>query len=129
MQLVWAWRKIVKVFLKSWKNCGVQNQIRTISCSEKEKEINTELFKFYKALFEPKVKVFNALIQDHLNCIEILKMNKEQSQKCERVITEEKLLKTLKEMPNNMSQWQNNKGILRSILKWPENENTSCFKC
>ena len=52
-----------------------QNQIKNISCSDKEindgKEINTELVKFYKALFQPKINVSNALIQDHLNRIEI----------------------------------------------------------
>ena len=83
---------MVKVFLKSRKNCAVQNQIWTISCSEKEindeKEINTELFKFYKALFEPKINVSNASIQDYLNRIEIPKLTTEQSQKCEGEITE-----------------------------------------
>ena len=81
--------------------------MRTISCSEKEitdeKEINTKLFKFYKTLFEPKINVSNELIQDYLNCIEIPILTKEQSQKCEGVITEEELLKALKEMPNNKS--------------------------
>ena len=74
---------MVKVFLKSRKNRAAQNQIRTISCSEKEipdeKEINTKLFKFYKALFEPKINGPNALIQDYLNRIEIPKLTKEQS--------------------------------------------------
>ena len=82
-------------------------QVRTISCSEKEianaKEINTELFKFYKALFEPKINVSNALIQDYLNRTEIPKLTKEQSQKCEGEITEEELLKALKKMPKNKS--------------------------
>ena len=63
------------------KNCAVQNQIRTISCSEKEitdkKEINTELFKLYKARLEPKINVSNALIQDDLNRIKISKLSKE----------------------------------------------------
>ena len=52
-------------FLNIVKNRAVQNQIRTISCSKKEimdeKEINTELFKGYKVLFEPKINVSNAL--------------------------------------------------------------------
>ena len=60
----------------------MQNQARTISYSEKEitdeKEINTELFKFYKGLFESKINVSNALIQDYLNRIEIPKLTKEQ---------------------------------------------------
>ena len=46
---------MTKIIQKNW---AVQNQIRTISCSEKEtsdeNEINSELFKFYEALFEPK---------------------------------------------------------------------------
>ena len=35
-----------------------------------EKDINTELFKIYKTLFEPKINVSNALIQDYFNRIE-----------------------------------------------------------
>ena len=60
------------------KNCAVQNQISSIPSSEKEitneKERNTELFKFYKALFELKISVSNALIQGYLNRIEIPKL-------------------------------------------------------
>ena len=52
-------------FLNIVKNRAVQNQIRTISYSKKEimdeKEINTELFKGCKVLFEPKINVSNAL--------------------------------------------------------------------
>ena len=96
-----------------------QNQIRTISCSDKEitdkKEINTELFKFYKALFEPKINLSNALIQDYLNRIEIPKLTKEQSQKCEGVITEEELLKALKKLPNNKSP--GNDGITKEFYE------------
>ena len=61
-----------------------------------EKKINTEPFKFYKGLSEPKINVSNALTQDYLNCIEIPKLKKEQLQRCEGVITEEELLKTTK---------------------------------
>ena len=111
--------KSSKFFLNLEKNRAVQNQIRTISCSEKEitdeKEINTELFKFYKALFEPKINVSNALIQDYLNRIEIPKLTKEQSQKCEGEITEEELLKALKKMPNNKSP--GNDGITKEFYE------------
>ena len=59
-------QKSSKFFLNLEKNRAVQNQIKTISCSEKEitdeKEINTELFQFNKARFEPKINVSNALI-------------------------------------------------------------------
>ena len=83
-------------FLNLEKIRAAQNQIKTISFSEKEitdkKEINTELLKFYKVLFEPIISVSNALIQDHLNRIKIPKLTKEQSQKCEREIIEEELL-------------------------------------
>ena len=76
----------MKVFLKSEIRVA-QSLIRTISYNEKkindEKEINIELFKFYKALFEPKLNLSNALIQHYLNRIEILKLTKEKSQKCE----------------------------------------------
>ena len=70
-------------------------------------------------LFEPNMNLSNALIQDYLNCTEIPKLTKEQSQKCEGKITEEELLKVLKKMPRNKSPWNN--GILRSMLGWPEN--------
>ena len=87
--------KSSKFFLNLEKNCAVQNQIRTISCSEKEIADEKEI-KFYRAPFEPKINVSNALIQDYLNRIEILKLTKDQWQKCEGVITEEELLKALK---------------------------------
>ena len=61
-----------------------------------KKERNAELFKFYKGLFEPKISVSNALIEDCFNRTEIQKLTKEQSQKCEGVITEEELLKALR---------------------------------
>ena len=64
--------------------------------STDEKEINTELFKSYKALYEPKINVPNVLIQDYLNRLEIPKLTKEQSQKCEGTITEEKIVKAFK---------------------------------
>ena len=114
------WKKSPKFFLNLEENYAVQNQIRTIPCCEKEitdeKEINTELFKFYKALFEPKVNVPNALIQDYLNRLEIPKLTKEQSQKCEGTITEEKLVKALKKkMPSNKSP--GNDGITKEFYK------------
>ena len=56
-----------------------------------EKLINTELIKFYKALIEPKINISNTHIQDYLNRIEIPILTKEQSQRCEGVITEEEL--------------------------------------
>ena len=49
-----------------------------------------------------KINVPNPLIQDYLNRIEILKLTQEQSQKCEGLITEEKLLKAWEKMPNNI---------------------------
>ena len=67
--------KLPKFFLNLEKNRAVQNQIRTIFYSEKElmknlsKEINPELLKFNKALFEAKTNVSKALIQNYLNCI------------------------------------------------------------
>ena len=69
-----------KFFLNLKKNRADQNQIRTISCSEEvlpdEKEINTELFKLYKGLFESKINVSNALIKDCLNSFDIPKLTK-----------------------------------------------------
>ena len=71
-------KKLSKFSLNLEKNFAVQNQIRTISCSEKgltdKKEINTEVFNIYKTFFEPKISVLNALIQDDLSRAEILKL-------------------------------------------------------
>lgn len=96
------------IFLKFLeKNRAGQSHMRMISYSEKEvndeKEINTELFKFYKPIFEPKIIISNELIQDYLNCMKILKLAKVQSQRFEGVITEFELLKALKKVPNNKS--------------------------
>ena len=98
--------KIAKFFLKSSKeSCGSKSNknhlIQWERTNEKlmKKKINPELFKFYKVLFEAKSNVSKALIQDYLNCIETLKLTKQQSQKCEGVFLEQKLLKALKEMP------------------------------
>ena len=101
------------------KNCAVQNQIRTISCGEKEitdeEGINTELSKFYKPLFEPKINVSNALIQNYLNRIKIPKLTEEKSQRCEGVISEEELLKAWKKMPSNKSL--RNDGITKEFYE------------
>ena len=65
--------KSTKFFLNLEKHHVIQNQIRTNFCLEKEiideKELNTELLKFYKALSQPKIDVSNALTQDYLNRI------------------------------------------------------------
>ena len=42
-----------------------------------QKEINIELFKFYKTVFKSKINVFNALIQDYSNRTGIPKLSKE----------------------------------------------------
>ena len=61
-----------------------------------------------------------------MNRIEIPKLTKKQSQKCEGEITEEELLKAWKQMPKNKSP--SNDGItIQSILGWPKN--ASFFKC
>ena len=55
-----------------------------------------------------------------MNWIEIPKLTKKQSQKCEGEITEKELLKAWKKMPMNKSP--SNDGItIRSILGWPKN--------
>ena len=66
-------------------------------------------------LFEPNRNLSNALIQDYLNCTEIPKLTKEQSQKYEAKITEEELLKVLKKMPRNKSPWNN--GITKEFYQ------------
>ena len=73
------------------------------------------MFEFYKALFERKINIPNTSIQDYLNRTEIPKLTQDQSQKCEREITEEELLKALKKMPNNKSP--GNDGITKEFYE------------
>lgn len=107
--------------------------MRTISYSKKEindeKEINTELFKFYKPIFEPKIIISNELIQDYLNCMKTLKLAKVQSQRFEGVITEFELLKALKKVPNNKSLGKDEITKKKIMKHFAISENNSSFKC
>ena len=115
------------------KDRAVQSQMRTISYSKKEindeKEINTELFKFYKPIFEPKIIISNELIQDYLNCMKTLKLAKVQSQRFEGVITEFELLKALKKVPNNKSLGKDEITKKKIMKHFAISENNSSFKC
>ena len=108
------------IFLKFLeKNRAGQSHMRMISYSEKEvndeKEINTELFKFYKPLFQPMIKVSDELIQDYLDRIEIPKLNTAQLQGFEGVISEYELLKALKKVPNYNAPGKN--GIAKEFYE------------
>ena len=61
------------------------------------------------------MNVSNALIQDYLNRIEISKLTKVQSQKCDGEIAEGELLKALKKMPNDKSP--GNDGITKEFYE------------
>ena len=57
----------------------------------------------------------NALIQDYLNRVEIPKLTKEQSQKCDGEIAEGELLKAFKKMSNDKSP--GNDGITKEFYE------------
>ena len=59
MWLLWAKRKIFNFFLNLEKSHAVQNQIRNILINSKEindqKDINNELYFFYKNIFSKNI--------------------------------------------------------------------------
>ena len=97
--------KSSKFFLNLEKNRATQNHIRTILSNEKEvddqKEINNELYSFYKTLFSQKKQFPKHNFESYLNQITIPKLTKERLQECEGEITEAELFKALQSMENN----------------------------
>ena len=65
--------------------------------------MNHQLYHFYKTLFTEKLQIQNEHITAYLNQISIPVLTEEQSQTCEGPISENKLLKALKNMSNNKS--------------------------
>ena len=66
-------------------------------------QINNQLHHFYKTLVTEKLQIQNENITAYLNQIRIPVLTREQSQTCEGPISENKLLKVLKNMSSNKS--------------------------
>ena len=86
---------------------ALQNQVRTLLCGQNEitdeNQINHQFYHFYKNIFTEKLQIQNENITASLNQISIPVLTGEQSQTCEGPISENELLKALKNMSNNKS--------------------------
>ena len=99
--------KSSKFFLNLEKQHALQNQVETLLCGQNEimdkNQINHQLHDFYKTLFTEKLQIQNESITTYLNQISIPVLTGEQSQICEGPVSENELLKALKNMSNNKS--------------------------
>ena len=94
-----------------------QKQVRTLLFGLNEitdkNQINHQLHHFYKTLFTEKLQ--NEDITAYLNQISIPVLTGEEPQTCEGPISENELLKALKNMSNNKSP--RNDGLTKNSLK------------
>ena len=85
----------------------MQNQVRNLLFGQNEimdkSQIIDQLHHFYKTLFTEKLQIQNEDITAYLNQKSIPVLTGEQSQTCEGPMTENALLKALKNMSNNKS--------------------------
>ena len=101
-------KKSLKFFLNLEKSRAVQNQIRNNLKNNIEinnqKDINKELYLYYKNLFNERQLLSEHDINNFLNTVSnFSQLSTEQSRECEKDITEKKLLEVLKSMPNDKS--------------------------
>ena len=68
-----------------------------------QKQVNNELFDFYKNLFKSDKRSSKCYITQFLSSIRIPRLTEEQSAKCEILISEAELICALKNMPKNKS--------------------------
>ena len=66
-------------------------------------QINHQFHHFYKTLFTEKLQIQNEIITAYLNLISLPILTGEQSQTCAGPISENELLKGLRNMSNNKS--------------------------
>ena len=99
--------KSSKFFLNLEKQHALQNQVRTLLFGQNEitdkNQINHRLHNIYKTLFTEKLQIQNKDITAYLNQTSIPVLTGEQSQTCEGPISENELLKALKNISNNKS--------------------------
>ena len=89
-------------------------------------QIIYQLHHFYKTLFTEKLQIQNEDITAYLNQKSIPVLTGEQSQTCEGPISENELLKTLKNMSNNKSD--GNDGLTKEFYErfWEELKKPLC---
>ena len=103
----------------------VQNQIRNILIDNiginNKKDINKELYLYYKNLLNERQHLSEHDINNFLNTVSNFpQLSTEQSLECEKDITEKELLETLKSMPNDKSP--GNDGLTKEFFEtfWSE---------
>ena len=124
--------KSSKFFLNLEKSRAVQNQIRNVLIDNIEinnqKDINKELYLYYKNLFNERQHLSEHDINNFLNTVSNFpQLSTEQSLECEKDITEKELLEALKSMPNDISP--RNGGLTKEFFetcktKWSEVKQT-----
>ena len=112
--------KSSKFFLNLEKSRAVQNQIRNVLIDNIEinnqKDINKELYLYYKNLFNERQHLSEHDINNFLNTVSNFpQLSTEQSQKFEKGITEKELLEALKSMPNDNSP--GNDGLTKEFFE------------
>ena len=121
--------KSSKFFLNLEKSRAVQNQIRNVLIDNIEinnqKDINKELYLYYKNLFNKRQHLSEHDINNFLNTVSNFpQLSTEQSLECEKNISEKELLEALKSMPNDKSP--GNDGLTKEFFEtfWSEIKKT-----
>ena len=119
-------------FLNLEKPRAFKNQIPNILIDNIEinnqKDINNELYWYYKNLFNERQHLSEHNINNFLNTVSNFpQLSTEQSLECEKDITEKELLEALKSMPNDISP--RNGGLTKEFFetcktKWSEVKQT-----
>ena len=124
--------KSSKFFLNLEKSRAVQNQIRNVLIDNIEinnqKDINKELYLYYKNLFNKRQHLSEHDINNFLNTVSNFpQLSTEQSLECEKDITEKELLEALKSMPNDKSP--GNDGLTKEFFEtfWSEVKQKNVF--
>ena len=121
--------KSSKLFLNLEKSRAIQNQIRNVLIDNIEmnnqKDINKELYLYYKNLFNERQHLSEHDINNFLNTVSNFpQLSTEQSLECEKNISEKELLEALKSMPNDKSL--GNVGLIKEFFEtfWSEIKKT-----
>ena len=111
------------------KSRAVQNQIRNILLGNIEvnnqKDINNELYLYYKNLFNERQHLSEHDINNFLNGVsKFPQLSTEESLECEKCITEKELFESSKSMPNDKSP--GNDGLTKEYFEtfWSEVKKT-----
>ena len=124
-------QKSSKFFLNLEKYSAVQNQIRNVLIGNIEvnnqKDINNELYLYYKNLSNERQHLSEHDINNFLNAVsKFPQLSNEQSLECEKCITEKELFEALKSMPNYKSP--GNDGLTKEFFEtfWSEVKKHFC---